>query len=297
MCGICGHINLFNRPVPEDRVRGMCAALAARGPDDAGLHLGGVPAAGLHVGLGHRRLSIIDLSPAAGQPMANEDGTIRLTYNGEIYNYKELRRELEAKGHRFRSDSDTEVVVHLYEEEGVGAARRLNGMFAFGLWDERRRRLWLCRDRIGIKPLVYSWDGGRLLFASEIRALLTDPAVDRTLDREALMLYLAFNYVPAPLTMFTGIRKLEPGCSLVLEGGRVEISRYWGLPRLRQKPRSRPTADRLVDTAVRGRGRLHAGRRARRRLPERRGRLRHRGGADGPAVAVAGQDLHDRVRG
>jgi asparagine synthase (glutamine-hydrolysing) len=162
--------------------------------------------------------------------MTNEDGTIRLTYNGEIYNYKALRRELEAKGHRFRSDSDTEVVVHLYEEEGVEAVRRLNGMFAFGLWDESRRRLWLCRDRIGIKPLVYSWDGGRLLFASEIRALLTDPAVDRTLDREALMLYLAFNYVPAPRTMFAGIRKLEPGCSLVLEGGRVEIARYWSLP-------------------------------------------------------------------
>ena len=287
MCGICGHIDLVNRPVPEDRIRGMCAALAARGPDDAGLHLDGVPAAGLHVGLGHRRLSIIDLSPAASQPMTNEDGTIRLTYNGEIYNYKELRRELEAKGHRFRSDSDTEVVVHLYEEEGVEAVRRLNGMFAFGLWDERRRRLWLCRDRIGIKPLVYSWDGGRLLFASEIRALLTDPAVDRTLDREALMLYLAFNYVPAPRTMFAGIRKLEPGCSLVLEGGRVEVSRYWGLP---DPAEEAEPADpdrlrrRLVDAPVRGRGRLHAGRRARRRLPERRGRLRHRGGADGPAV-------------
>ena len=136
MCGICGHIDLLNRPVPEDRIRGMCAALTARGPDDVGLHLEGVPADGLHLGLGHRRLSIIDLSSAARQPMTNEDGTIRLTYNGEIYNYKELRRELEAKGHRFRSDSDTEVVVHLYEEEGVEAVRRLNGMFAFGLWDE-----------------------------------------------------------------------------------------------------------------------------------------------------------------
>jgi asparagine synthase (glutamine-hydrolysing) len=230
MCGICGHIDLLNRPVPEDRIRGMCAALTARGPDDVGLHLEGVPADGLHLGLGHRRLSIIDLSSSARQPMTNEDGTIRLTYNGEIYNYKELRRELEARGHRFHSESDTEVVIHLYEEEGVEAVRRLNGMFAFGLWDERRRRLWLCRDRIGIKPLVYSWDGDRLLFASEIRALLTDPAVDRALDREALMLYLAFNYVPAPRTMFAGIRKLEPGCSLVLEGGRVEISRYWGLP-------------------------------------------------------------------
>ena len=230
MCGVCGHIDLLGRPVQEDRIRGMCAALAARGPDDAGEHRCGNPATGLHVGIGHRRLSIIDLSSAARQPMANEDGTIRLTYNGEIYNYRELRRELEARGHRFRSDSDTEVVVHLYEEEGVAAARRLNGMFAFGLWDEKKLRLWLCRDRIGVKPLVYSWDGGRLLFASEIRALLTDPSVDRSLDREALMLYLAFNYVPAPRTMFNGVRKLEPGCSLVLEGGRVEISRYWDLP-------------------------------------------------------------------
>jgi asparagine synthase (glutamine-hydrolysing) len=246
MCGICGHIDLVNRPVPEDRIRRMCAALAARGPDDAGLHLDGVPAAGLHVGLGHRRLSIIDLSPLASQPMTNEDGTIRLTYNGEIYNYNALRRELEAKGHRFRSDSDTEVVLHLYEEEGVEAVRRMNGMFAFGLWDERRRRLWLCRDRIGIKPLVYSWDGGRLLFASEIRALLTDPSVDRTLDRDALMLYLAFSYVPAPRTMFAGIRKLEPGCSLVLEGGRVEISRYWSLPHPAEDAEPNDP-DRLVD--------------------------------------------------
>jgi asparagine synthase (glutamine-hydrolysing) len=246
MCGICGHIDLLNRPVPEDRIRSMCAALAARGPDDAGLHIDGVPAAGLHVGLGHRRLSIIDLSPAAHQPMTNEDGTIRLTYNGEIYNYRELRRELEGKGHRFRSDSDTEVVVHLYEEEGVEAVRRLNGMFAFGLWDETRRRLWLCRDRLGVKPLVYSWDGGRLLFASEIQALLTDPSVDRTLDREALMLYLAFNYVPAPLTMFTGVRKLEPGCSLVLEGGRVEVARYWNLPQPAEDAEP-ADPDRLVD--------------------------------------------------
>ena len=153
--------------------------------------------------------------------MSNEDGTIWLTYNGEIYNYKDLRRELEAKGHRFRSDSDTEVVIHLYEEEGLEAVKRFNGMFAFGLWDEKKQRLWLCRDRVGIKPLVYAWDGARLLFASEIKALLADPTVDKELDREALMLYLAFNYVPAPLTMFRGIRKLEPGCSLVLENGKT----------------------------------------------------------------------------
>jgi asparagine synthase (glutamine-hydrolysing) len=211
----------------------MGEAIERRGPDDAGIFIrpnGAAVGSGLRVGLGQQRLSIIDLSPAACQPMCNEDGTIWLTYNGEIYNYKDLHRELEAKGHRFRSDSDTEVVIHLYEEEGVEAVKRLNGMFAFGLWDENRQRLWLCRDRIGIKPLVYSWDGSRLLFASEIKALLTDSTINKQLDRQALMLYLAFNYVPAPLTMFTGIRKLEPGCSLVLENGKLTASRYWSLP-------------------------------------------------------------------
>jgi asparagine synthase (glutamine-hydrolysing) len=162
--------------------------------------------------------------------MPNEDRTIWLTYNGEIYNYKHLRAELEAKGHRFGSDTDTEVVIHLYEEEGLEAVKRFNGMFAFGLWDEKKQRLWLCRDRLGIKPLVYSWNGASLIFASEIKALLTDPGLARELDPEALMLYLAFNYVPAPLTMFKRIRKLEPGCSLVLEDGRIEVSRYWSPP-------------------------------------------------------------------
>ena len=183
--------------------------------------------------------------------MSNEDGTIWLTYNGEIYNYKALRGELEARGHRFRSDADTEVVLHLYEEEGLEAVKRFNGMFAFGLWDERKKRLWLCRDRLGIKPLVYSWDGVCLLFASEIKALLADPTIDKELDREALRLYLAFNYVPAPRTMFRGIRKLEPGCSLVLEDGKLAVARYWSLP---QPPENPDPVDvgrlqrRLVDT-------------------------------------------------
>jgi asparagine synthase (glutamine-hydrolysing) len=232
----------------------MGAAIERRGPDDSGFFIrpdGPAGDDGLRVGLGQQRLSIIDLSPAARQPMCNEDGTIWLTYNGEIYNYKDLRRELGARGHRFRSDSDTEVVIHLYEEEGLDAVKRFNGMFAFGLWDEKRQRLWLCRDRVGIKPLVYSWDGARLLFASEIKALLTDPTVDKQLDREALALYLAFNYVPAPLTMFRGIRKLEPGCSLVLENGKIAVTRYWSLP---QRPESPEPMDigklqrRLVET-------------------------------------------------
>ena len=233
MCGICGIANQDGRPIDPVALETMGAAIERRGPDDSGSFIrpdGAAGGSGLRVGLGQQRLSIIDLSPAARQPMCNEDGTIWLTYNGEIYNYKDLRRELEAKGHRFRSDSDTEVVIHLYEEEGLAAVRRFNGMFAFGLWDEKKQRLWLCRDRVGIKPLVYAWDGARLLFASEIKALLTEPTIDKQLDREALALYLAFNYVPAPLTMFRGIRKLEPGCSLVLENGKLAVSRYWSLP-------------------------------------------------------------------
>jgi asparagine synthase (glutamine-hydrolysing) len=251
MCGICGKISFSGESIRPELIGSMCAAIARRGPDDMGIFLSEANGCGVQAGLGHQRLSIIDLSAAGRQPMANEDGTILLTYNGEIYNYKDLRRELEAKGHCFRSDSDTEVIVHLYEEEGPAAARRLNGMFAFGLWDDNKQRLWLCRDRIGIKPLVYSWDGARLLFASEIKALLADPTVDKELDREALMLYLAFNYAPAPLTMFRGIRKLEPGCSLTLEDGKTAVKRYWSLP---QPPESPAAADvgqlqrRLVDT-------------------------------------------------
>jgi asparagine synthase (glutamine-hydrolysing) len=254
MCGICGIISLDGRLVEPALLKAMGDAIKRRGPDDSGIFIrpnGPAMGSGGCVGLGQQRLSIIDLSAAAHQPMSNEDGTIWLTYNGEIYNYKDLRRELEAKGHRFRSDSDTEVVIHLYEEEGLSAVKRFNGMFAFGLWDEKKQRLWLCRDRVGIKPLVYSWDGARLLFASEIKALLADPSVKKDLDHEALMLYLAFNYVPAPLTMFRGIRKLEPGCSLVLEDGKLTVSRYWSVPQL---PESTDPADvgrlqrRLVDT-------------------------------------------------
>jgi asparagine synthase (glutamine-hydrolysing) len=251
MCGICGKISLNGEAIRPELLTDMCNRIARRGPDDMGIFLSEANGSGVQVGLGHQRLTIIDLSAAGRQPMANEDGNIWLTYNGEIYNYKELRRELQAKGHRFRSESDTEVVIHLYEEEGLEAVKRFNGMFAFGLWDDKKQRLWLCRDRVGIKPLVYSWDGARLIFASEIKALLADPTVDKELDREALMLYLAFNYVPAPLTMFRGIRKLEPGCSLVFEDGKLAVSRYWSLPQLPESPEPADVGRlqrRLVDT-------------------------------------------------
>ncbi len=186
MCGICGTLQFDGRPVNKQLLEAMEGVLHHRGPDGCGSNLllkDDTDALGTRAWFGHKRLSILDLSAAAQQPMCNEDGTIWLTYNGEIYNYRELRCELKAKGHRFRSDSDTEVVIHLYEEEGLEAVKRFNGMFAFGLWDKKRERLWLCRDRVGIKPLVYSWDGARLLFASEIKALLTDPTVDKQLDQ------------------------------------------------------------------------------------------------------------------
>jgi asparagine synthase (glutamine-hydrolysing) len=250
MCGICGKISFDGVPVGPDLIRSMSGAIARRGPDDIGIFVPPANGSGARVGLGHRRLSILDLSCAAHQPLSNEDGTIWLTYNGEIYNFKEIRRELEAKGHRFRSGTDAEIVVHLYEEEGLEAVKRFNGMFAFGLWDETKQRLWLCRDRIGIKPLVYAWDGASLRFGSEIKALLSDPTTTRELDRQALMLYLAFNYVPAPFTIFKGIRKLEPGCSAVCTKGEFSVTRYWNPPR----PIEEPDPDmgrlhrRLIDT-------------------------------------------------
>jgi asparagine synthase (glutamine-hydrolysing) len=212
----------------------MCRSFAYRGPDDEGIYIAcanrNSGKTSLRVGLGHQRLSIIDLSVAARQPMSNEDGKIWVTYNGEIYNYRALGEELKKKGHHFKSDSDTEVLLHLYEEEGTNAVHRLNGMFAFAIWDENISRLWVCRDRIGIKPLVYYWDGQHFTFASEIKALLTDPSISKELDYEALQLYLAFNYVPAPYTIFKGIKKLEPGKYLLLQDGKIEIKKYWEPP-------------------------------------------------------------------
>ena len=230
MCGICGKICFDGKPIEEDLIKEMCRSLAYRGPDDHGTYINNsVSDNGRRVslGLGHQRLSIIDLSPAGHQPMTNEDGTIWITYNGEVYNFKEIRADLKRKGHTFKSDTDTEVILHLYEEEGIEAIHRLNGMFAFALWDENRSRLWICRDRIGIKPLVYYWDGKHFAFVSEIKALLNDPAIPKELDHEALYLYLTFSYVPAPYTMFRGVRKLEPGHFIIFEQGKLEVKKYW----------------------------------------------------------------------
>ncbi|NPV05568.1 MAG: asparagine synthase (glutamine-hydrolyzing) [Syntrophaceae bacterium] len=227
MCGICGAVTTNGSRVDEAVLRSMTDVMTHRGPDASGVYLR--HGHGVSVGLGHRRLSIIDLSEAGRQPLSNEDGTVWLVFNGEIYNHPELRRELEARGHRFRSSTDSEVIVHLYEEEGADCARRLAGMFAFAVWDERAGTLVLGRDRVGIKPLVWWHGGDTLVFASEIKSVLRHPAVERRIDWQALGLYLTFNYIPAPWTIFQGIRKLPPGQTLVFRDGAPSVSEYWNI--------------------------------------------------------------------
>src|SRR5215218_6531724 len=213
MCGICGTAST-GRAVDRERLAAMSATLVHRGPDSDGMYVDG------GVGLAARRLSIIDLE-TGDQPVANEDGSVVVVQNGEIYNYAELRDELARDGHTFRTHGDTEVLAHLYERDGVRFAERLRGMFAVALWDARRGRLVLARDRYGIKPLVYRWDGGELLFASDLRAL---PRGE--IDLDALDAFLAFNSVPAPLTIFRGTRKLPAGHLLVWERAEPRLERY-----------------------------------------------------------------------
>jgi asparagine synthase (glutamine-hydrolysing) len=219
MCGIAGRVN-HSAPVDRAEIFRMTELLAHRGPDDHGYHLR------TRVGLGHRRLSIIDLA-GGRQPLANEDDTVWIVFNGEIYNHVALRRELLARGHRFRTHSDTEAIVHAYEEWGADCAKRLRGMFAFAIWDERQQRLTLVRDRMGIKPLYYAQRGGDLLFASEIKSLLCDRTIGNEIDEDALAAYLALRYVPAPLTMFRGVQKLPPATVLTWQGGLISLSTYW----------------------------------------------------------------------
>ena len=225
MCGIAGFVARDGQAADRGILARMTASLAHRGPDGEGLYLDG-PAA-----LGHRRLSIIDLADGA-QPMANEDGSVWVTYNGEIYNEPELRAGLRARGHVFRTTSDTESLVHLYEEHGVDFVRRLNGMFALAIWDARRRRLVLARDRMGQKPLFYSAgtpDGG-LVFGSEPKSLLEHPDVPRRLDPGSLARYLFYEYVPAPHSIWSGVHKLPPAHVLIWESGRGAMRRYWTPP-------------------------------------------------------------------
>ncbi len=223
MCGIHGILQLDGSPAAAEALQAMGRVTIHRGPDDEGAHADGPLAFGM------RRLSIIDLA-GGHQPLSNEDGTLWLVANGEIYNYQALRRELAAQGHRFKTGSDCETILHLYEEHGDDCVQHLNGMYAFALWDARRRRLLIGRDRLGIKPIYLCSDGKRLLFASEAKAILAVPGVKAELDPAALSSYLALGYVPAPQSIFRGIRKLPPATLLVAEGGRVEERRYWRVP-------------------------------------------------------------------
>ncbi len=221
MCGIAGIVSLNGRPVNPDEVRAMCSALIHRGPDDDGYYF----APG--VGLGMRRLSIIDLD-SGRQPIRNEDGTIWTVFNGEIYNYQELRRDLEARGHAFYTATDTETIVHLYEEYGDRCVDHLRGMFAFAVWDERRRRLLITRDRLGIKPLYYAEIGGRILFASELKAILELPEVSRELNWGAVTHLFTFLTTPPAEAIVKGVRKLEPGHWLEASPEcPPQIQRYW----------------------------------------------------------------------
>jgi len=219
MCGICGvaSLNLGDFPLEE-----MTSTLSHRGPDDCGIYKDD------YVGLGHRRLSIIDLS-SGRQPIFNEDRSKCIVFNGEIYNFPELRDRLIARGHRFSTKSDTETILHAYEEWGEGCVTHLNGMFAFAIWDTVSRELFVARDRLGIKPLFYAIYSGKFYFSSEMKAILADDEFPRKMDEAALASYFTFSYIPAPLTIFSGIRKLLPGHALTWKGGEITIKRYWDL--------------------------------------------------------------------
>jgi asparagine synthase (glutamine-hydrolysing) len=223
MCGIAGIVHRDpSQAVNEELLHRMCLSLRHRGPDDQGIFLQGP------VGLGVRRLSVIDLH-TGHQPIPNETGTMAVVLNGEIYNFRDLRRRLEVQGHRFRTQTDTEVIVHLYEQHGVEAVQQLRGMFALALWDGERQRLLLARDRLGKKPLHYAALADRLLFASEIKAIRQDPEVSTAIDVQALDAYLAFQFIPHPMTIYQAIRKLPPAHWLIWERGVVTIEPYWRL--------------------------------------------------------------------
>jgi asparagine synthase (glutamine-hydrolysing) len=226
MCGIAGAVwTDAEKAVERGTLQRMIDVLRHRGPDDEGVYVADLHA-GAGVALAHRRLAIIDVA-GGKQPLSNEDDSVWVVFNGEIYNFRELRRRLEAAGHRFRTQSDTEVLVHLYEDEGPEFLTQLNGMFALAIWDAKRRQLLLARDRLGKKPLVYRHEPGRLLFASELKAILQVPGVPREIDPQAIDNYLTYQYVPHPRTIFRGIAKLPPGHYAVYRDGRLDVHAYW----------------------------------------------------------------------
>jgi asparagine synthase (glutamine-hydrolysing) len=234
MCGIAGIYNTKGEPPDQGVLERMAAAIAHRGPDGERFYVEG------GLGLAHRHLRIIDLSDAAMQPMTNEDGSLQLIFNGEIYNYIELRPELEAKGHVFASHSDTETLLHAYEEWGVSCLERFNGMFAFALWDSRKRRLFIARDRLGVKPLYYRWHDNTLAFASEIKALLAHPGIEVTPHLPAIAEYMNAMYTTGEHTWFAGIKRLLPGHFMVVQPDGLRIKQWWDVPSGEDAPGQRP---------------------------------------------------------
>lgn len=223
MCGICGILApKDHRKVNRDLLERMCQTMSHRGPDDEGFYVND------GVGLGHRRLSIIDLNTGQ-QPITNEDGSVWIILNGEIYNYKALRKSLIQKGHHFKTQTDTEVIVHLYEEKGVDFVKDLRGMFALAIWDENKRRLVLARDRLGQKPLFYARINGSFIFASEIKAILQSPEFSRRLNAPVVNDFLTFKFIPRTEDLFEGVYKLPPASTLVLDGDDIAVNRYWEL--------------------------------------------------------------------
>jgi asparagine synthase (glutamine-hydrolysing) len=242
MCGIAGKTSA-HRDIDRSLIERMCGAIEHRGPDSRGVYLDS------GVGLGVQRLRVIDLN-TGDQPIFNEDRSLVVILNGEIYNYKELRADLARRGHVFRTQGDTEVIAHLYEDHGADCVTFLRGMFAFAVWDTREKQLFLARDRLGKKPLVYAYRNGDFWFASEIRALLEDSEIDRSVDLDAIDSFLHFQYVPAPLTAFSTIKKLPPAHTLVWRDGEMQVQRYWKLSYAR---RAAPIANEEAQEEIRSR--------------------------------------------
>jgi asparagine synthase (glutamine-hydrolysing) len=250
VCGICGKLN-FDRTasISPGLLKTMADSIRHRGPDDEGYYVSGP------VGFGFRRLSIIDLN-TGHQPVSNEDGTVWIVFNGEIYNYQELRQHLQAKGHIFRTQTDTEVIVHLYEEFGEACVEKLRGMFAFAIWDDRQKALFLARDRVGIKPLYYFLDSKSLIFGSEIKAILADPHVQPEIMPEIVDRFLTFYYVPGEETLFRNIYKLQPGCWMLVKDGKTKVKQYWDL-NFEVTPRSLQGAEQELLSLLEESVRLH----------------------------------------
>jgi len=247
MCGLCGFIinNIAGTKDYRGTLAKMTNVLAHRGPDSEGHYYTDTDKA--VVGLGHRRLSIIDLSEKANQPLGNEDGSVLVVFNGEIYNYEELTKELTAKGHLFQSQSDTEVIVHLYEDMEDQCVNKLDGMFAFALWDKKRKRLLIARDRMGIKPLFYVFKGDNFYFSSEIKALLLLEEVSRQIDFKALDSYFTYGYIPGSRTIFQDIKKLPPASFLIFENKELNIKPYWSIQYL---PKNNLPENELIDEFI-----------------------------------------------